>query len=145
VLVACDQPKPRPGQWQAARRARGGSVLPTGHRGIGKRIAKGRPIGAQRRVKQAESAWRLVYGGRMKAFLQHRGALTGGLVLAVCSALLSPVGPTHADGSQRGGTGEAQGAHLDLGPADLPENRTVSALAPGVSRTKISRGGAGQS
>jgi len=78
----------------------------------------------------------------MKASLQHRGALTGGLVLAVCSALLSPVGPTHADGSQKGDTGAAQGAHLDLGPADLPENRTVTALAPGVTRTKISRGGA---
>ncbi|SDK53813.1 Sporulation related domain-containing protein [Arthrobacter sp. ov407] len=84
----------------------------------------------------------LVYGGRMKASLTHRSALTGGLVLAVCSALLSPVGPAHADDSQTGDAGANQGAHLNLGPADLPENRTVTTLAPGVTLTKISRGGA---
>lgn len=77
----------------------------------------------------------------MKASPQHRNALTCGLVLAVCAALLSPAGPSHADGSEKNGPGTDTGAHLDLGAADLPEKRTVSTLAPGVTLTKISHGG----
>ena len=83
-----------------------------------------------------------LYGGRMKSSLTHRGALTGGLILAVCSALLSPVGSAQADDGQTSNAGSDQGARLDLGAADLPEKRTVSTLAPGVTLTKISRGGA---
>ena len=93
-------------------------------------------------MERADSGAQLAYGGSMKASFKHRSALTGGLVLAVCSALLSPVGPTHADDSQQGGTGANQRARLNLGPADLPEHRTVTTLAPGVTLTKISRGGA---
>ena len=78
----------------------------------------------------------------MKASLKHRSALTGGLVLAVCSALLSPVGSAQADNDRKGNHGGDQGAHLNLGAADLSEQRTVSTLAPGVTLTKINRGGA---
>ena len=92
-------------------------------------------------MELAESVRQLAYGGRMNASLTRQSALTGGLVLAVCSALLSPVGPTHADDRQKSHHGANHGAHLNLGPADLPENRTVTTLAPGVTLTKISRGG----
>ncbi|MGM7778450.1 phosphodiester glycosidase family protein [Arthrobacter sp. KNU-44] len=81
----------------------------------------------------------------MKASLKRRSAVTGGLVLAVFSALLSPVGPTHADDVRTVGKSTDQGAHLNLGAADLPEKRTVTTLAPGVTLTKISRGGADSS
>ncbi|WP_284981800.1 phosphodiester glycosidase family protein [Arthrobacter sp. efr-133-TYG-118] len=81
----------------------------------------------------------------MKASLKRRSALTGGLVLAVFSAFLSPAGPTHADDSRKSDNGTDQGAHLNLGAADLPESRTVTTLAPGVTLTKISRGGADSS
>ncbi len=81
----------------------------------------------------------------MNASLKRRSALTGGLVLAVFSALLSPVGPTHADNVLKSGNSTGQGAHLNLGAADLPENRTMTTLAPGVTLTKISRGGADSS
>jgi exopolysaccharide biosynthesis protein len=77
----------------------------------------------------------------MESSPKHRNALTCGLVLAVCSALLGPVGPSQADDSQKGGPGAAPGAHLILGATDLPEKRIVSTLAPGVTLTKISRGG----
>lgn len=78
----------------------------------------------------------------MNSLLTHRGALTGGLILAVCSALLSPVGPTQADDGQKADNGPGQPIHLNLGATDLPEKRTVSILAPGVTLTKINRGGA---
>jgi exopolysaccharide biosynthesis protein len=78
----------------------------------------------------------------MKTPLKHRSALAGGLVLAVCSAILNPVGPARADGNQSSDNGAGQSAHLNLGAADLPENRTVTTLAPGVTLTKITRGAA---
>ncbi|MCX2748847.1 phosphodiester glycosidase family protein [Arthrobacter sp. MI7-26] len=81
----------------------------------------------------------------MKSPLKSRSVLTGGLVLAVISAILSPVGPTHADDGQISEHGTDRNTHLNLGAADLPENRTVTTLAPGVTLTKISRGGADSS
>jgi len=93
-------------------------------------------------MEQTETGCRDVYGEHMKASPKHRSTLTGGLVLAVCSALLSPAGPVQADNDQKSGPVTDQGAHLNLGASDLPENRTVSTLAPGVTLTKISRGGA---
>ncbi len=81
----------------------------------------------------------------MNASLKHRSALTGGLVVAVVSALLSPVGPARADDGRIGHNGMDQGSHLNLGAADLTESRTVTTLAPGVTLTKISRGGADSS
>jgi hypothetical protein len=75
----------------------------------------------------------------------HRTALTGGLVLAVCSALLGPAGPSQASDGQNGDSGADQGARLSLGATDLAEKRTVSTLAPGVTLTKISRGAADSS
>ncbi|MDQ0028445.1 phosphodiester glycosidase family protein [Arthrobacter bambusae] len=78
----------------------------------------------------------------MNASLKHRSPLTGGLVLAVVSALLGPVGPGHADDGRKSDNSTDQSAHLTLGAADLPESRTVTSLAPGVTLTKIKRGGA---
>ena len=75
----------------------------------------------------------------------HRSALTGGLVLAVCSALLGPAGPSQANDGQKGDPGADQGAQLSLGATDLPERRTVSTLVPGVTLTRISRGAADSS
>lgn len=81
----------------------------------------------------------------MTSPLHHRHALTGGLILAVCSALLGPVAPTQANDSKPGSDDQGQPTHLSLGAGDLPEHRTVSTLAPGVTLTKISRGGADSS
>ncbi|MGO4804193.1 phosphodiester glycosidase family protein [Arthrobacter sp. 2MCAF15] len=81
----------------------------------------------------------------MKASPKHRSALTAALILAGCFAFLSPVGPTLADDGQSADTRANQGPHLDLGAADLPEGRTVTTLAPGVTLTRISRGAADSS
>lgn len=78
----------------------------------------------------------------MESSLTRRSALTGGLVLAVCSALLGPAGPSHADDGRSSNGSTDQGPHLNLGATDLPEHRTVKTLAPGVTLTKISRGAA---
>ena len=60
-------------------------------------------------------------------------------MLAVCSSLLSPVGPARADNDQTGPVTD-QGSLRNLGASDLPENRAVRTLAPGVILTKVSRG-----
>jgi exopolysaccharide biosynthesis protein len=78
----------------------------------------------------------------MTGTLKHRSTLAGGLVLAVCCALLSPIGPVQAENAQNGGPVTDRGGHLRLGASDLAETRTVSTLAPGVTLTKITRGGA---
>ncbi|WP_426998390.1 hypothetical protein [Pseudarthrobacter sp. N5] len=66
--------------------------------------------------------------------------MTAGLVLAVTAALLGPAGPsTASDTNHDIETG--QSARLNLGATDLSEKRTVSTFAPGVTLTKISRGG----
>lgn len=71
-----------------------------------------------------------------------RTALTAGVALAVSSALLAPAGVSHAEESSLpAGTTPPTSPHLNLGPADLPETRTVSTLAPGVTLTRIKRGG----
>jgi phosphodiester glycosidase/sporulation related protein len=49
------------------------------------------------------------------------------------AALLSAAGVSTA-------TAAAPSAHLDLGPADLPETRTTESLQPGVTLTRITRG-----
>lgn len=76
----------------------------------------------------------------------HRNAVTGGLILAVVAALVSPAGPSQADDGRNGPADSpastTPGSHLNLGASDLPEQRTISTLAPGVSLTKIRRGGA---
>ena len=50
------------------------------------------------------------------------------------AALLSAAGVSTA-------TAAAPSAHLDLGPANLPETRTTETLQPGVTLTRITRGG----
>lgn len=85
------------------------------------------------------------YAEVMRSSLPYRRALTGGLLLAFCAALLGPVGPTQADEGQRGPEDQDRPVNLNLGAGDLPEHRTTRALAPGVTLTKISRGGADSS
>lgn len=72
------------------------------------------------------------------------GPLTAAGAL-VALTLMAPAGA----GAATGGAGmnpafveAAPATRLDLGAADLPENRTVSTVAPGVTRTSISRGAA---
>lgn len=76
----------------------------------------------------------------MKSPMKLRSAMSGGLVLAVCSALIGPVGPSSADNNAGDDVTGNQPIHLNLGAADLPEQRTASTLAPGVTLTRISRG-----
>lgn len=68
--------------------------------------------------------------------LNRRRAALGGAALVAATALAGPVGPTAAAPSP----GSAA-PHLDLGPADLPESRTTTTLQPGVTLTRITRGG----
>lgn len=67
-----------------------------------------------------------------------RSLFAAGLTVAVSFALLGPVGPTEAAGTS--GPVVAP-AHLNLGAPDLAETRTETTLAPGVTLTKIHRGG----
>lgn len=71
--------------------------------------------------------------------------MAGGLALAVCSALIGPAGPSRADEITQHDDRTNQAVHLNLGAPDLPEQRTESTLAPGVTLTRISRGGADSS
>jgi len=66
----------------------------------------------------------------------RRGATLTAAALVAATALASPIGPTSAAPSPEPGP-----AHLDLGPADLHETRTTTTLQPGVSLTRITRGG----
>lgn len=95
-------------------------------------------IGAGRRCGPA-------YAEVMHPSLPYRRALTGGLLLSFCAALLGPAGPSQAADGQKGTDGQDRPAHLNLGASDLPEHRITTTLAPGVTLTKISRGGADSS
>jgi exopolysaccharide biosynthesis protein len=65
------------------------------------------------------------------AFLTPAGASTA-----------APTAPAHAPDQQA--AAPAQTGHLDLGTQDLPERRNVTTLAPGLTRTTISRGAPNQ-
>ncbi|GAB3776372.1 hypothetical protein FB382_000042 [Nocardioides ginsengisegetis] len=56
----------------------------------------------------------------------------------VCGVAVAAAGTTGTVAPALAGT---SGAHLDLGPADLPESRTTTTLQPGVTLTRITRGG----
>ena len=73
----------------------------------------------------------------------HRAVITA-LAVSLPVAFLAPAGastaaPTAPVADQQAAT-PSQSAHLDLGAADQPETRTVTTLAPGLTRTAISRG-----
>src|SRR4051812_24118334 len=57
---------------------------------------------------------------------------------AILAALLCAA--TVAVGSASAATGQARPRPLDLGPAGLPESRTVQSIEPGVTLTRITRG-----
>ncbi|MGZ4438114.1 MAG: phosphodiester glycosidase family protein [Nocardioidaceae bacterium] len=68
---------------------------------------------------------------------------TAALLLGT-AALVAPLAALHsaaAPASAAGDPAAAASPHLDLGPADLPESRTTTRLQPGVTLTRITRGG----
>ncbi|HET9759761.1 MAG TPA: phosphodiester glycosidase family protein [Nocardioidaceae bacterium] len=67
---------------------------------------------------------------------------TAALLLGT-AALVAPFAALHGSGpaDAAGDTAATAGPRLDLGPADLPESRTTTRLQPGVTLTRITRGG----
>ncbi|MDV8147188.1 phosphodiester glycosidase family protein [Arthrobacter sp. B10-11] len=75
---------------------------------------------------------------------RHRRAVITALTVSLPLAFLSPVGastaaPTALELDQQTAR-SVQPSHLDLGAQDLPETRNVTTLAPGLTRTTITRG-----
>jgi exopolysaccharide biosynthesis protein len=73
---------------------------------------------------------------------RYRRAAITALAIGLPAAFLAPAGvSTAAPGvpAEQAVT-PAPSTHLDLGAADLPESRTVTSLAPGLTRTAITRG-----
>ncbi|MFD0545167.1 phosphodiester glycosidase family protein [Streptomyces mexicanus] len=72
----------------------------------------------------------------------------GAAVALACAGPAQPAA-TAADGPAPAADGRGAdpvvSGRLDLGPADLPETRTTSTLQPGVTLTRITRGGADDS
>ncbi|MGX5717174.1 phosphodiester glycosidase family protein [Arthrobacter sp. MAHUQ-56] len=71
-------------------------------------------------------------------------AVITALAISLPFAFLAPAGastaaPTAPEPDQQQ-TAPAQAPHLDLGAQDLPETRNVTILAPGLTRTTITRG-----
>jgi len=64
------------------------------------------------------------------------------VALSLPAAFLSPTGVSFADASAPASPAQEQqdGRKLELGAPDLPETRTVTTLAPGLTRTSITRG-----
>jgi exopolysaccharide biosynthesis protein len=74
---------------------------------------------------------------------RHRRAVIAALAVSLPFAFLTPVGastaaPTTPAPDQQAAASAT--AHLDLGAADQPETRNVTTLAPGLTRTTITRG-----
>lgn len=75
---------------------------------------------------------------------RHRRAVITALAVSLPFAYLTPAGastaaPT-APAPDQQAAAPAQTSHLDLGAQDLPETRNVTTLAPGLTRTTITRG-----
>jgi exopolysaccharide biosynthesis protein len=80
----------------------------------------------------------------MNGASRHRRAAITALAVSLPIGFLAPAGasiaaPT-APAPDQQNAAPAPTAPLDLGAADLPETRTVTALAPGLTRTTITRG-----
>ncbi|NUP73947.1 MAG: sporulation domain-containing protein, partial [Sinomonas sp.] len=71
-----------------------------------------------------------------------RSLFAAGTAVALASALLGATAPATEATPESTAAAQTPSVHLNLGAPDLPETRTVSTLAPGVTLTKISRGGA---
>jgi len=72
---------------------------------------------------------------------RHRRAVITTLAVSLPFAFLTPAGPsTAAPAAPDQQATASQDSHLDLGAKDLPEKRDVTTLAPGLTRTTISRG-----
>lgn len=77
--------------------------------------------------------------------LNHRLSRTAIAALALglpVACLVAPAGSSNAAPANPAHEAAAPAAarNLDLGAADLPENRTLTTLAPGLTRTSITRG-----
>lgn len=74
--------------------------------------------------------------------LQLGRAAIAAVTLGLPAALLTPTGVSFADASAPVSQvdGQQEGRKLELGAPDLPETRTVTTLAPGLTRTSITRG-----
>ncbi len=80
---------------------------------------------------------------------RHRRAVITALAVSLPFAFLTPAGASTAAPTAPAPAPDQQAAaseiaHLDLGAADQPETRKVTTLAPGLTRTTISRGTANQ-
>lgn len=74
---------------------------------------------------------------------RHRRAVITALAVSLPFAFLTPAGPSSATPTTPAPDQQAAAsatAHLDLGAADQPETRNVTTLAPGLTRTTITRG-----
>lgn len=69
-------------------------------------------------------------------------AAIAAVALGLPAAFLTPIGVSFADASAPVSQvdGQQDGRKLELGAPDLPETRTVITLAPGLTRTTITRG-----
>ncbi len=74
--------------------------------------------------------------------LRLRRAAIAAVALGLPAAFLTPAGVSFADDAAAASRVEGQqdGRKLELGAPDLPETRTVTTLAPGLTRTSITRG-----
>ncbi|UXM93563.1 phosphodiester glycosidase family protein [Paenarthrobacter sp. JL.01a] len=76
--------------------------------------------------------------------LRHRRAVIAALAVSLPFSFLAPAGPSSAASAtpprDQQAAAPSQSGHLDLGAPDQPETRTVTTLAPGLTRTAISRG-----
>ncbi|MFF1881941.1 phosphodiester glycosidase family protein [Pseudarthrobacter sp. NPDC058196] len=79
---------------------------------------------------------------------RHRRAVTTALAVALPFAFLAPAGASTAappaPAPDQQAAAPAQDSHLDLGAQDQPETRNVTTLAPGLTRTTITRGAPNQ-
>jgi exopolysaccharide biosynthesis protein len=72
---------------------------------------------------------------------RHRRAVITALAVSLPFAFLIPAGAsTAAPAAPDQQNAAPSSAHLDLGAQDLPETRNVTTLAPGLTRTTITRG-----
>src|SRR5689334_1768977 len=74
---------------------------------------------------------------------RHRRAVITALAVSLPFAFLTPAGPSTAAPTAPAPDQKAaapSSTHLDLGGKDLPQTRNLTILAPGLTRTTITRG-----
>jgi len=76
---------------------------------------------------------------------RHRRAVITALAVSLPFAFLTPAGAsTAAPAPDQQAAAPSPSSHLDLGAMDLPETRNLTTLAPGLTRTTITRGAPNQ-